>query len=228
VAARRLTREEKQAETRDRLLRSAAKVFARHGFHGASLEQVAEEAGFTKGAVYSNFKSKEDLFVSLLEARCREGLEETRSVLQGSAPVAVRIREIGDQMAQRILHDRDWMPLFIEFWAWSVREPRLKRGFAAIWEEMRRGLSRLIEEQARSLGIRLPLPSDQLASAAMALTDGLALQMLAEPARVRPEVIGASLALFSGLLGADRIPLGTAPVSGARKQRALPAEEGGS
>ncbi|HZD71914.1 MAG TPA: helix-turn-helix domain-containing protein, partial [Actinomycetes bacterium] len=49
---------------------AARRVFARRGYHDASVEEVAEEAGFSKGAVYSNFTSKEDLFVTLLEQRC--------------------------------------------------------------------------------------------------------------------------------------------------------------
>ena len=62
-----LTPERRRRQTRDHLLDAAAQVLAERGFHGASLDEVAAAAGFTKGAVYSNFKNKEDLFLALLE-----------------------------------------------------------------------------------------------------------------------------------------------------------------
>lgn len=196
MARRRLTRQEQQAETRDRILRAAATVFARHGFDGASLDQVADEAGFTKGAVYSNFTSKDDLFASLLEVRCREGLQQTRRLLEAPGPSDGRIQEIGDRLTQRILGDRDGTRLFLEFWVQSLRNPKLRRRFLAIWEETRTGLARLIEHAARGADVGLPLPADQLVSTAMALYDGLALQMLADPGLVEAGTLGAALSLI--------------------------------
>lgn len=196
MVRRRQTRQEQQSATRDRILRAAAKVFARHGFDGASLGQVADEAGFTKGAVYSNFESKDDLFVSLLEIRCRESLDEIRRLVEAPGPAEDRVQEIGDRLTQRILGDRDGTRLFLEFWAQSLRNPKLRRRFLAIWGETRGGLARLIEDGAGSADVALPLPADQLVSAAMALYDGLALQMLADPGLVEPSTLGAALSLI--------------------------------
>lgn len=196
MARRRLTRQEQQAETRDRILRAAAKVFARHGFDGASLDQVADEAGFTKGAVYSNFKSKDDLFASLLEIRCHEGLQETRRLLEAPGPADGRVQAIGDRLTQRILGDRDGTRLFLEFWTQSLRNPKLRRRFLAIWGKTRAGVARLIEDGARNADVALPLPPDQLVSAALALTDGLALQMLLDPGLVKADTLGAALTLI--------------------------------
>lgn len=191
-----MTRQEQQADTRDRILRAAAKVFARHGFDGASLGQVADEAGFTKGAVYSNFESKDDLFLSLLEIRCRESLEEIRRLVEAPGPAQERVQEIGDRLTQRILGDRDGTRLFLEFWAQSLRNAKLRRRFLAIWGETRAGLARLIEDGAGFADVALPLPPDQLVSAAMALYDGLALQMLADPGLVQQRTLGAALSLI--------------------------------
>lgn len=196
MGRRRKTRQEQQADTRDRILRAAAKVFARHGFDGASLGQVADEAGFTKGAVYSNFASKDDLFVSLLEIRCRESLEEIRRLVEAPGPAQDRIQAIGDRLTQRVLGDRDGTRLFLEFWAQSIRNPKLRRRFLAIWGETRAGLARLIEDGAGFADVALPLPADQLVSAAMALYDGLALQMLLDPGLVQPGTLGAALSLI--------------------------------
>jgi hypothetical protein len=80
------SRAEKKAETRQRLLDAAGRVFARRSFHGASVDEIAEEAGFSKGAVYSNFASKEDLFLALLERRIDERIKEIARVVESDAP----------------------------------------------------------------------------------------------------------------------------------------------
>src|SRR5438105_15844263 len=99
----RLTRAESQARTRAHLLEAAAEVFARRGFHGASVEEVADVAGYTKGAVYSNFASKDELFLAVLEGRMQAQVEllgrlsERVASVPGDGPTAVP--------------DLDWMDL---------------------------------------------------------------------------------------------------------------------
>jgi AcrR family transcriptional regulator len=193
MARRRLTRQEQQTETRERLLQAAAKVFARHGFDGASLAQVADEAGYTKGAVYSNFASKDELFAALLESHCQRSLEETRRLLLSPGPAEDRLQRIGDRLVEQILADRDWTRLFIEFWAQSLRDAKLRRRFLAAWGAAREGLTELIANSSRDAGVALPLPADQLASATMALTNGLALQILLAPELVDPSALGVVL-----------------------------------
>ena len=77
----RLTREEKKARTRAQLIDAAAAVFARHGYVAASLDEVAEEAGLTKGAVYSNFDSKEDLFQAVIDDRLNEPMFQVADIV---------------------------------------------------------------------------------------------------------------------------------------------------
>ena len=91
-------------------------MFARKGFHAASLEEVAEQAGYSKGAVYSNFTGKEDLFAALLEQRCHDQLAQIQAALWAAPLTAARLREIGDTLGAGIQHDREWTLLFIEFW----------------------------------------------------------------------------------------------------------------
>ena len=79
-----LTPERRRQQTRDHLLEAAARVFGERGYHGASLDDIAAAAGFTKGAVYSNFKSKEDLFLALLESRFASELEDLKAALSAS------------------------------------------------------------------------------------------------------------------------------------------------
>ena len=97
----RLTRQEKQAHTRACLMRSAAKVFARRGLQQASIDEVAEDAGFTKGAFYANFKSKEELFLAMLDERFTQRIEGIESVIAGEGSTAEKARRPPRKVAGR-------------------------------------------------------------------------------------------------------------------------------
>src|SRR5580693_5793173 len=86
----RMTREQSRAQTRDRLLTAARGVFARSGFHGASVEEIASEAGFSTGALYSNFDGKEDLFLALMEREIDEHAREIAEAVREQASIAER------------------------------------------------------------------------------------------------------------------------------------------
>src|SRR5438445_2150565 len=117
----RLTPEKRRAMTRDHLLDAAAEVFAERGFHGATLDQVADAAGFSKGAVYSNFASKEDLFFALIE---RQG----ESILRDYAEVA-EPRDVAALADVYLRRDADltkeWA-LVTEFDLYALRKPDVR------------------------------------------------------------------------------------------------------
>src|SRR3954468_6474185 len=98
----RLTRKEKQAHTRTCLMESAARVFTRRGLQQASIDEVAEDAGFTKGAFYANFKNKEELFLAMLDERCAEHIEETERVIAGEGPTEEKARRAGEDFTNMI------------------------------------------------------------------------------------------------------------------------------
>src|SRR5580704_19553287 len=107
---RRLTRAEQQVRTRTRLIEAATKVFARRGFHQASVEEIAEEAGYSHGAVYSNFDGKADLFLAVFEdymAQRVGELAQTQAELPDDAPLEIRARALADQWMQRLARDRE-------------------------------------------------------------------------------------------------------------------------
>src|SRR4030081_3172141 len=81
---KRMTQTERRQETREQLLAAAARVFAARGFHATSLDAIAEEAGFSRGAVYYNFADKEELFLELLDRRCAERAQDLRAVFAGT------------------------------------------------------------------------------------------------------------------------------------------------
>src|SRR4051795_9106879 len=104
------TRAEKQARTRAELIATAATVFAQRGYEGASVEEIAEEAGYSHGAVYSNFDGKADLFLAVLEEYMAERAQElaaTQAGLPEDAPIEIRARALADQWMERFAKDRE-------------------------------------------------------------------------------------------------------------------------
>jgi len=188
-----LTRPEKQARTQTRLIDAAAHVFGRRGYRQATLEEIATEAGYTTGAVYSNFASKEDLFLALADREVEERLAEVRAVIEA----ATRPEDLGDAAAEQfrafIARDPDWPLLFYEFWSSGVREPRLRRGFERRRSQVREAIADALETLAGRLGTRLRYPADQLAGVIAAVINGLAFERAADPDAIPQELVALSV-----------------------------------
>lgn len=199
-ATRRLTREERRAQTRARLIASARTVFARRGYHRASLEEIGEEAGYSTGAIYSNFAGKEDLFLAVLE---RHFADRVRSVEQAVAEAATpeeRSRAAADNWMRFLREDPDWYPLFIEFWAYAVRDPRLRAQVAERFRVILELNAGLVRDRAQELGI--PLPGDLARAGGLfvtALADGLGLIKLLDPDAVPDEFLGDAVSALPAL-----------------------------
>ncbi|MBA2566686.1 MAG: TetR/AcrR family transcriptional regulator [Thermoleophilaceae bacterium] len=202
VSARRLSREERKAETRTALLDAAGKVFARRGYHAAAVDEVAEEAGFSTGALYSNFDGKEDLFLALLQREIGRQVDAVAAVVADRETLAERARGGAEYWIEFLDREPELVLLFMEFWAFAVRNPEVRSRFAARYAEVRSSLARIIDQGARELGVELARPPEQLAMAIDALADGFALQKLADPDSVPDELFGDALAML--LEGARR------------------------
>jgi len=178
----RLSRMERREKTRQDLLNAAEKCFVTRGFHATSVDEVAERAGYTKGAVYSNSGSKEDLFFGVYQRRVDHALTD----------VVPGLREVGAERAfdwlatgtiQRRDGDDGWLAVFFEFWAHVLRHPELRARFAEshsrFLEPLTDGVRQLAAERGRSL------PSDvtplQVALAWNAMEVGLGLERLTQP-----------------------------------------------
>jgi AcrR family transcriptional regulator len=206
AAARRLTRAEQQAQTRARLIDAAAKVFARRGFRAASVEEIAEEAGYSHGAVYSNFDGKADLFLAVFEdymaERVRE-LAETQAALPGDAPLEVRARALADQWMDRLARDRESVVLHMEFIAHADRDRELARRLGTRSSAMREAVSRYITQYQEEAGVELAMAVDDLALILRALGIGLAIESLVSPDAVRHDLYGDFVELLVSLLRED-------------------------
>jgi AcrR family transcriptional regulator len=200
---KRETRAEKQARTRAELIATAATVFSRRGYKGASVEEIAEEAGYSHGAVYSNFEGKADLFLAVFEdymaERVRE-LAETQSALPPDAPLEARARALADQWMDRLTRDRESVALHMEFIAHADRDPELARRFGTRSSAMREAVSRYISQYQEEAGVELALSADDLALVLRALGIGLAVESLVSPDAVRHNLYGDFVELLVALL----------------------------
>jgi AcrR family transcriptional regulator len=201
----RLTREQRRAHTRERLLSAARSAFARSGFHGASVEEIASEAGFSTGALYSNFEGKEDLFLVLMEREIEEHAQEIAAAVRERASISERAAGGARQWMTMIEREPEALLLFMEFWAYGVRDASMRPKVAARFAQMRQVLTGLIADGVRDFDLELAIPAEQLAVAIDALADGIARQKLADPEAVPDELMGTVLSL---LLGAVTRPAG--------------------
>jgi AcrR family transcriptional regulator len=192
----RLTREQSRANTRERLLAAARGAFARNGFHGASVEEIASDAGFSTGALYSNFDSKEDLFLVLMEREIAEHASELAAAVRARTSVAERATGGARQWMIMIDREPELLLLFMEFWAYGVRDPEVRPKVAVRFAQMREVLTQLIADAVREFDLELAIPAEQLAVAIDALADGIARQKLADPDAVPDELMGTVLSLL--------------------------------
>jgi AcrR family transcriptional regulator len=164
---------ERRAATRAKLLKAAGSIFARRGYHAATLDEIAQRAGVSKGALYYNFASKEDLFLALLADRLGEGPADL------------------EEFASRLERDPRWAPLFFEFMAWSGRDARHRA-------ELRRRFFRPARERTRELNAAGhgggDLTDEELAAAVNALVNGLLLERHFDPERVPADLVGRAVA----------------------------------
>jgi len=205
-AASRMTREQSKANTRERLLGAARSVFAGRGFHGASVEEIASEAGFSTGALYSNFEGKEDLFLVLMEREINEHAREISVAVQARASVAERAAGGARRWMTMIEREPELLLLFTEFWAYGVRDAQVRPKVAVRFAQVRELLTTLIADGVREFDLELQMPAEQLAVAIDALADGIARQKLADPNAVPDELMGKILSL---LFEAATRPAGT-------------------
>lgn len=197
MAPRRLTREEKKAQTREDILRAAVQVFPRRGFHRTSVDQVAEYAGLSIGAVYSNFAGKAELFLALYQRQMDRWVTELPRPLDVGGSVADLIRAADAYWSGFLQNERDWFLVHMEFWAYVVREPGLREQYAVQFRRLRLALSAVLQQAADERQIALLVPADDLAAALLALVRGLLIETLADPGAVSPDLFSALLDILA-------------------------------
>jgi AcrR family transcriptional regulator len=183
-----LTRKERQERTREELVTAAARVFARRGYHRATVEEIAAEAGFSTGAVYSNFAGKEELFLAIADRQVADRVAEIGAVADAAEKQGDAGAEAAEQLRAFLEADPNWPLLFYEFWSLSVRNPELQEELAQRRDAIRDALAETLQRVADKLGFELRFPAPTLATAIAASLNGLAFERAADPESLPEEV----------------------------------------
>jgi AcrR family transcriptional regulator len=184
------TRAQRQARTRTELVNAAERLFTAQGFHATFLEAVADEAGYTRGAVYSNFASKEDLFLAVYERRVEGFLPELERALAATGDVGEALLSVTAAHRTRREREHDgWLAVFLEFWTHVLRHPEHRARFAAIHRRYLEPIAAALDRWAAEHDVELSLDARRLTIAVTVMGTGLGLERLTQP-----EVIDADCA----------------------------------
>lgn len=210
----RLSRVDSQARTRAQLIDTARELFLRDGYLATSLDRVAETAGYSKGAVYSNFASKDELCLAVLDALLAERATEIAAAVAGRKRFAGKLRAF-ETWAEDALGDEGWSTLEIEFASQARNNPELRMAFAQRAAAIRTAIAALIAAGARERGVELTLPAEQLATTVLSVGLGLALQRAFDPS-VSVRALTDTIRVIVGLPLRSRAQLRTGSAGQAR------------
>jgi len=199
----RTARTDRQAQTRTDLIAAADRRFSADGFHATSLDVVADEAGYTKGAVYSNFRSKEDLFFAVYERRVERSVAQTAPIAE-AADLPSAVRGLAATVAARRDRDDGWLAVFLEFWTHVLRHPEHRARFAELHARAIEPLAAAVERQVADDGAEPGLSAHELATAMLGVQTALGLERLTRPDVVGPELAVKVHDLFAAALGGAR------------------------
>jgi AcrR family transcriptional regulator len=207
VTSARLTRKERQAQTRSRIMDAASRVFAAKGLARASIDEVAADAGYTKGAFYANFQTKEELFLAILDERFEHRIAETRRVWSDGDPPPEQARDSAADFARAVRADPDTVRLFLEFKVHALRNEPFRDELVARFAGLRERLEEIYGRRAQDYGLVPSIPFDRVVRMVLAMCDGWELWMLLEPESVDERLLEDLMEAFT---------VGLAVMSGAR------------
>jgi AcrR family transcriptional regulator len=201
MATTRVTRLESKARTREGLIAAARRVFLERGFHAATLEEIADDAGYTKGAVYSNFVGKDDLFLAVLEEHYTERAKAYQAIMVGEPTIEETFRATARFMLDAYAREPAWWPLLSEFSTHASQHPAPNARLRAARDRFMGAVAGAIERGAERHGVMFALPAREIARGAGALLRGMAVEWLIDPSLDRADVFEEMLAAYlRGLL----------------------------
>jgi AcrR family transcriptional regulator len=190
-----LTRKEKQAKTRSALLRSAAKLICRKGISDASVDDMASDAGYTKGAFYANFKSKEELFLVMLDEKYAAELERIEASLPGEGVPVEEVHASAEDFIRFAWADSEWPKLYFEFTTYAARSPEFREELATRNRAMRERIAEIFRHWAADFPGEPPFPYEDIALMLHWMVDGFMIGRLTEP-NLSEELYSAMVATF--------------------------------
>jgi AcrR family transcriptional regulator len=197
-------RSERRARTRAQLLEAAARVYAEKGVDAATLDEVAEEAGFTKGAVYDHFGSKENLLFALLDEFLSREIGDQLSLFEANRELTGRPAIGAERWLTHVQEDPDAFRLFVEAWVKGQRDEAVRERVVAGIDAWRAMFHTFATERGRELGLeRNPEFLDAHANIMVALGAGFAVLKLADPDGVPSALLGAAYLVMIGAIEAS-------------------------
>ncbi len=200
LTRKRLTREESRAQTRERLLDAALESFVRDGIESTSIEEVAEAAGYSRGAFYSNFESKDQLLCAVLDREIERNNQEFDAIVAAIPPADIinKLREYYVSMGQDEENCTFWLGLQLH----SLRNPAIRPHVAAI---MRKKREHVIEQTRRvfqAIGKEPPGSVETVALGLISVAQGLELTQMLDPEAISAELLPKALeTLFNQITG---------------------------
>ncbi|MDE3169562.1 MAG: TetR family transcriptional regulator, partial [Acidobacteriota bacterium] len=181
--------------TRRKLLAAAEKIFARDGFEAARLADIAALAGYTRGAFYAHFKSKEDIFFALLELWVRRRIDEVSAILDRHENPAARLAALRRHYAQ-IATDRRLALLSLEFKLFAIRHPNAHARLRARQRPLRESAGMILDRLAKDAGAHLPISGVAAATGLASLSNALLLEHLVDHASIADGDVRHLLGVF--------------------------------
>ncbi|WP_100330001.1 TetR/AcrR family transcriptional regulator [Bacillus xiapuensis] len=173
MVKRRLTQLERKQETRQSLLNSAAETFAELGFHGASVDRIAERAGYSKGAVYAHFKSKEELFLALLEQQIQSHINQFHEWWANQPSLDHLIENIDVHFRSIIQQNRTWTVLSLEFLLHALRNESVGEKWASLVFKSVENITEALESMIAERCLTPSLSAKELAWIILSLENGM-------------------------------------------------------
>jgi AcrR family transcriptional regulator len=203
-------------EARAELLTGALRVFARRGYREAGVDEIAAEAGYSKGALYWHFSGKEELLQALLEERVDAPTRELVALLASSPPERDMSLEAARGFVRQLAEQRDALLLDREYWSLAIRDPELRARYLERQAELRGAYAAALKARGRHLGTpELTIRADDIARIVMAIVGGLTIDELTEPGSIQPQLVSEALAIvYAGLVArarSDASPAAAAP-----------------
>jgi AcrR family transcriptional regulator len=220
-----LSRKEKQAKTRSALLSSAAKLICRKGITEASVEDVASDAGYTKGAFYANFKSKEEMFLVMLDEKYTAELQRLEADLPGEGVPADEVRDAAQHFIRFAWSDPQWPKLYFEFVAYAARNGEFRQELATRDRAMRERMAEVIRSWASDFQGDPPFSYEDLATMLFCMANGFLMAQLIEP-DLNEELYGTMNATFFNGIAVSALGLDLEELADAQEARSRKAGAG--
>ncbi|WP_245992546.1 TetR/AcrR family transcriptional regulator [Prauserella muralis] len=179
------------------MLAAAQRVFAERGIDAASVDEVAAAAGLTKGAVYSSFRSKNELVLALMEEYVADRLQESVDALDARHDAGEGLLAVGARLVAAMRTDPTWQRLLIAYAVRADRDPELRAALRDRRRRLRAALASAIDRVARHHALELPFGPDEAAMVVLALSNGFAVEDALDPGAVPPDLFGRVLAALA-------------------------------